>query len=518
VAEPSQSPRREDTARTAGRGGLAVAAAKIYFILLGFAQQTLLPRVLGAEGYGAFSRVLAIANVADNVVITSSVQGTSRTVAEASDEEVAGAQRGALKIHAALAFPVAALFFVFAPLIGARTGSTHVMSHLRLASLIVLGYALYTPFVGALNGRRRFGRQAALDTTYATLRTIAMLGGGYLLLKRGGDAPFGAVMGFALAALVIVPIASLVSGWGKAGPGAPPLGPYLRFLAPLALGQLFLNALMQSDITLLGLFASQAADAAGLAGKAASDAADRSVAIYRACQVFAFLPYQLLISVTFVLFPLLAKAHGEGDTEAVKTYVRTGLRLTLVLAGAMVAVVAGLSSRLLSLAFPAEIASHGGEALRLLALGQGAFAVYGILTTILSSLHHERWTMVLNAISTGLVVLFAYLLVPGAQMGAAIAERTALATTIALLLALAAGCVAVLRTTGALVSALSAGRVALAFLAAVAVTRLFPPGSKLLTFVWAAVTGVVYLVVLVVTREIGAADVALVKRVLGRKS
>ena len=56
--------------------------------------------MLGAEGYGAFSRVLAIANVADNVVITSSIQGTCRTVAEATHEEEAGAQRGALRIHA----------------------------------------------------------------------------------------------------------------------------------------------------------------------------------------------------------------------------------------------------------------------------------------------------------------------------------------------------------------------------------------------------------------------------------
>ena len=51
----------EDSTRSTGRGGLAVAGAKLYFILLGLAQQIALPRVLGLEGYGALSRVLSIA-------------------------------------------------------------------------------------------------------------------------------------------------------------------------------------------------------------------------------------------------------------------------------------------------------------------------------------------------------------------------------------------------------------------------------------------------------------------------
>ena len=493
-----------------------MAGAKVYFILIGFVQQTLLTRVLGTDGYGTFSRAQAWFNVADNVVITSSIQGTSRTVAEATPAEQGAAQRGALTIHALLALPIAAAFFFLAPLGAAALGAPHIAPHLRIASAIVLGYALYTPFVGALNGRRRFGAQAALDVTYATLRTAAMLGGAYLL-KRQSQGPLGTVSGFALAALTIVPVAAFVAGLGARGPGGPKLSTYLSLIAPLALGQLFFNVLLQSDITLLGYFASETATAGGMSGADGLAAADRSVGIYKACQLFAFLPYQLLVSVTFILFPMLAKAHAEGDDEAVRTYVRTGMRLALVLTGGMVAVLVGLAPGLLGLVFPADIADAGAPTLRVLALGQGAFALFAIASTVLTSLHRELWTLVLNGVATALVVGAAFALVPGVPLGAPIAARAAMATTVALFASLVIAGALVLRVAGALLPVLAAIRVPFAIAVAALLPLWLGRTGKLATVGMSAVVFTIYAIVLVATREVGKADFALVSRVLAKK-
>ena len=46
-----------EVTRSAGRGGLAVAFAKIYFIVVGLVQQIALPRILGLDGYGALASV-----------------------------------------------------------------------------------------------------------------------------------------------------------------------------------------------------------------------------------------------------------------------------------------------------------------------------------------------------------------------------------------------------------------------------------------------------------------------------
>ena len=59
MAEASSPRAQETTAKTAGRGGLAVAGAKVYFILAGLAQQVALKAVLGLEGYGALSSALS---------------------------------------------------------------------------------------------------------------------------------------------------------------------------------------------------------------------------------------------------------------------------------------------------------------------------------------------------------------------------------------------------------------------------------------------------------------------------
>jgi stage V sporulation protein B len=138
VSEPAPT---GDEARGAGRGGIAVAGAKVWFILVGLVQQTVLPRIIGLEGYGALSSVLAISNIPNNVVTASSIQGVSRAVAGAGEHELE-AQRRALWIHAALAPCLAALFFAFAPLAADFEHAPHILYPLRICACILFIYAL----------------------------------------------------------------------------------------------------------------------------------------------------------------------------------------------------------------------------------------------------------------------------------------------------------------------------------------------------------------------------------------
>ena len=59
---------------------------------------------------------------------------------------------------------------------------------------MVFSYAVYAALIGALNGQQRFTRQAALDATYTTLRTLCILG------RRAPARRVGAMLGFAAAA------------------------------------------------------------------------------------------------------------------------------------------------------------------------------------------------------------------------------------------------------------------------------------------------------------------------------
>lgn len=503
-------------ARKAGRGGLAVGAAKVFFLVVGFGQQLFLARILGPVGYGALSRVLAIANIANNVVVAGGIQGASREIAQASEVQRSAVQRRVLVLHACLAPPLALLFFFVGPFIAERTGGAHVVLHLRVLSVVVLAYSVYAALVGVMNGREMFGRQAAVDALYATLRTVGLIAGGALLVTQGYRmGALGSVLGFALAALLIVPVAVRLIGIGEPGPGGPTTVKYLSFLGPLVVAQLLLNGLMQADITLLGRFAADAAGASGLTGDEASAAADRVVAVYRSCQLFSFLPYQLLFAITFILFPMLAKAHADGDAPATRLYVQNGARLAFLLGGAIVAVTSGLPSGVLHLAFEPEIADHGAAALRTLALGQGAFALFGVATTVLNSTGHERATVLLNAGALALVFSLAVLLLPGVPL-ALLPQRMALVMAIALAAALAFGGAWVYRTTGALLPVLSGLRIAAALAVAATLGAFLPVGGKVLTLACAGIVVLVYAVVLLATREVGRDDLALVSRVIRR--
>ncbi|MSP25794.1 MAG: lipopolysaccharide biosynthesis protein, partial [Myxococcales bacterium] len=72
---PRDGDRGRVTVREAGRGGLAIAAAKGYFIVVGLVQQVALGKLLGLEDYGALSRVQSAASMAYNPVVTTGVQG-----------------------------------------------------------------------------------------------------------------------------------------------------------------------------------------------------------------------------------------------------------------------------------------------------------------------------------------------------------------------------------------------------------------------------------------------------------
>ncbi len=502
----------DDTTRSTGRGGLAVAGAKIYFILLGLVQQIALPRVLGLDGYGALSRVLSISSITYNPITTMSIQAVSRTVVQAPPEELQATVRRVLTWHALLGLVLAAAFAGLAPLIADLAGAGHVETPLRILAAILFIYALYTPLIGIANGQKRFVVQAGFDVTSATLRTLGLVVGAFVARRMAYSGPAGSAVGFVVSATLVLLIAGSVIGLGRPGQARLSLGNYVGLALPLLFGQALLNLLFQADLTLLGRFASQAARAAG----APLSQADALVGAYRATQLFSFLPYQILIAITFILFPMLAAAAQAKDAAAIARFVRTGLRLSLIIAGALVSVTVGLAPRLLELLFGAEAAALGSRALSLLALGFGAFAIFGILTTILNSLGRERQSMWVTGFAVVVVAGLCFTRAHGAPLSENLLWLTAQATSTGLFAATLISCFLVYRAAGALVSPWSVLRTLFSLGAAALLARLlFPPG-KLVTLVAAAITPCFYFGLLILTRELTRADLEILRRVVRR--
>jgi stage V sporulation protein B len=515
---PAAAPGSEDGSREAGRGGLAVASAKVYFLVTGLVQQSALPRLLGLDGYGALSSALSLASIAYNPVVSTGIQGVSRAVAAAPALERPAVQRQSFAVHAGFAVVLAALAFALSPFAAAALGAPHLVGSLRILTGVLLAYGLYAPLIGALNGQRRLVGQALFDIGAATVRTLCIIGGAALVARSGGTttrAAEGACFGALLGAAVVLVVALFVVGVGRPGATAGRVGRHIAYVAPLLLAQALLNLLLQADLTLLRRFAGEAAVAAG----AGPMAADAYVGAYRATQMFSFLPYQLLIAVTFVLFPMLASARHDPDRKRVASYVQNGLRVALIVAGAMVSVTAGLPSQLLRLVIGADAARLGANALGTLALGFGAFAIFGLLTAVLNGLGHERASLTITAVAFGLVALGCFGWVRGTPLSEALLVRTALSTSLGILVATVLAGVVTRRVVGSLVAPRVLARVGLALGAALGVARALPAGGQpLWALPEAALVVLVYFATLLVTRELGKDDLRLAERVLRRRA
>ncbi|MBL8611516.1 MAG: lipopolysaccharide biosynthesis protein [Myxococcales bacterium] len=509
----------DDGAKRAGRGGLFVLGAKVFFILAGLVQQALLPKALGHAGYGALSRVLAASNILNNVVVASSTQGVSRAVAGAAGNERA-AFRIAARVHVPLALAFAVLLLAIAPVVAWYEKAPHIRTPLFVMAGVLGLYGVYAPLVGALNGSRRFDRQAALDITAAALRTVGLVGVGYLLAKSGGSGVLGSVLGAVGAASVVFVVALRWVGHdgrglgGSSEPSAAVGTPRAYFwgIFPVILAQACTNALMQADILVLGRYLSLSAT-----GPDPVKSADEWVAVYRACQLFAFLPYQLLFSVTQVLFPMIAKVRAEGSPGELTRVVERGGRLGAIVCGLLVSVVVALPGGLLRFAYDPVIAERGREALHVLALAQAAFAILGLGTTILVGIGREITALLITLVALILVLVLSTSGVPRAAFGGPQLLTAAACTAAALLGALAVTIVVVRRATGAFVPWVTGARVSLGVGLAWTLGLYTPTSGRLTTTVMAAGVALLYVVVLVVTRELRGADLALARSIVARK-
>jgi stage V sporulation protein B len=518
VSDPrEQGSPAPDASRAAGRGGLAIAGAKLYFILAGFVHQVTLPRLLGLDGYGVLASAMSLASIAYNPLVSTGIQGVSRAVATAPPDESKAVLRQAFLVHAGAAVVLAAISFVASPFVAESLRAPHLARSFRILSAVLLVYGLYAPLIGALNGQRRLVHQAGFDIFSATVRTAGLIGGA-LLLTGAADSPVagaeGACFGFLTGAAVVLALALWVVGVGRAGPTGGTGREHASFIAPLLAGQALLNLLFQADLTLIRRFAAEAAAHAGLP----PTAADAYVGAYRTTQLFSFLPYQLLMAVTFVLFPVLASAKRDRDRASVALYVASGLRIALVVTGAIVSVTAGLSAPLLRLGAGAAAAEYGAPALSVLALGFGAFAVFGLLTAVLNGTGHERASLIITACAFALVVAACFGWVRGTELSAALLLRTAYATSLGIVVATALAAFYAYRVVGSLVPLKVVLRVCLAFGAALGIARLLPVVSPLVVLPAALFVALAYAAVLLATGELGRSDLELVRRVLKRRA
>ena len=510
MSEPSEA-----RVSHAARGAVFIGAAKGWFLAIGFVQAVLLPKFIGQGGFGAYKRATAFANLVNNVLVAASIQTVARAIAQSAPGDRPATLRRALGLQVLVGLLVAFAFFLAIPAMTAYQHDAAIAKPLRAMSIVLFAYAVYAPLVGALNGERRFGAQAALDAGYATGRTILLIvlgsmfaAGAASTLSRGAAGAYGATVGFAIAAVAIVPITLALSHLRGAGRAHLSHRSYLAGLFAILLMQLLQTASLQIDVLVLGRAATLWAEKNGLAGAAAADAGDHVVGLYGQAQAFGLVPYQLLLAASLVLFPEVAEARAKKDPVALRQSLAGGGRLTFLAGGFVVAALASAPRAVLFFVYgnggPGALAPVGGaNVLTALALAHLGTALVGLAASVLAAAELTVHALVVAALAfvlggAGIVVGSRF----PSQNALDLASHVALGLALGMAVALTLALVIVARALAPMLSARNATRVIVALAAALVVGHFIPlPHARLLCALPPLVGPVVYVAVVTLLGE-----------------
>ena len=126
---------------------------------------------------------------------------------------------------------------------------------------------------------------------------------------------------------------------------------------------------------------------------------------YTAAGILAKIAFSLLSALPLTLLPSVSKAVAENNLSLVKKYVSASLRYSLMLLVPLSVLIYGYAEQVLTLFYPNEFAV-AGNALRLLIIGYGFFALFFLLSSVLSGAGHHVFAMM---VAFGLIVDSVYI-------------------------------------------------------------------------------------------------------------
>ncbi|MBN2344507.1 MAG: hypothetical protein JXX29_01585 [Deltaproteobacteria bacterium] len=508
--------------KNTGMGVIYITFAKLWFMMMGWVLVFVLPRLFnwaaggdedaGKAMYGVYGLVVTGVSFINNGIVTGTIQSVSKFTAE--DESVAASVRiSALKIMGAVGLIVAGVYALLSDVISTywfESTDGHLARYMQLSAVIIVAYASYSVFIGSLNGLRRFRAQALFDISYTTIKTALMVG-----FVLAGFEVLGTVLGFICAALVIC-LAAYVKTRNTPGTASFEGKKFVSFAWVIIAYTFILNLVMMVDIYVLSGAVPRLAREAGMVGDAIQETMKIRAGQYKAVQQLAFIPYQAVIAIAFVVFPLVSKVAKDAEIEVAKRYISKALRFTLILIVGLASVFCGVAEGAMSLVFPDgyEVAA---PALQVLSVGIVAFGLLVITNTVLNAAGkkwHAMTTVLIGMVGVlGLDALFlSFADCPGEH----VLFLTAVGTSIAMFVTLAVSLFFVFRTFGAMVPLFTLFRVVAASATAVVAVHYAPGSGAVATLAHCVGVLVIYFGILSVTREFTGEDLGQLRQILKR--
>lgn len=429
-------------------GGAWLGLAKLWFLIAGYGLAVALAYLVSEATYGQYQTVARAVAVPNMVIIYTVMFAVSRPLSAEFDDGLPNydaIRRRGLALAAGLGAIAALGMVALAPVLARWWNAPSLATPLRVVAPISLIYALYAVNVGTLNASRRFGRQAALDVTMATLKTGLMAAAAALTLGLTWIvAGFTAAATCALLLSVVLvagvrPTRAVTVGDARLMAGEAPrvvgdAPPMVGFASALIVFTVVLNLLQSADLLILSSFSD-------------SEALRDQTGYYASAQLVAWVPYSLMNAVALVAFPFVASlgddgrdgADREGSAGRTRAYVGSVATAALTLLTLMSSVAAAASTEIQSLLFPSAYSAAGGH-LRLLVFGFSGYSFANTVAWMCNSAGRKLAALAIVSVPLVTAVGLAFALCPSQH-----AHGAATAVAIAGALATVAGLVGLTR-------------------------------------------------------------------------
>jgi len=394
------------------KGTLYMTLAYLLFAIGGYIVYVGLGRfLLTPEEFGIYSVIVSFIAVINTFLIAGSKQSTAKFVSE-TPQNKESIKNQMLQFQIIAAFVLFALIFLLAPLIAAGFNDSSLTFYIQITSLLILFRPVFTIMDGFSNGTKQFMKQGHLTIFLMFSKTLLIL----LLAFLYGL--IGAFIGFAIAILFSSIFAFFLVGI-KRNPGISPItrSKLLFFLIPVALFSLIANLLQTLDLLLVKAL-TPAASSSLLAG------------YYSAASTISKIPWTLVLGISFAVFPFVSSTSFRKDYEKTRNYISIALRYSVLFLVPAVILIYTTSAEIIEFLF-SDAYLPGAEALSILIIGMGGYALLTVIISIMQSLNRAGLVV---TVGIALIILNAYLnllLIPYYSI-----EGAALATTISVFVGL----------------------------------------------------------------------------------
>lgn len=470
-----------------GKGTIYLTCVSLFSVVVGYILYIFLARLLGPEDFGIYGIVIGLVSVLDRVLLSGVQQTVSKFVSE--KERLANMFKNKfLKLIFLFSFFISIIYFLVSKQLALVLNDVTLTKYIQLSALILIFYSLYGVLQGYLNGLRLFKKQAIIRVFYILIKVILVLI--FVLLGFG---VMGAVVGFILATFVSFVVNWFIVGF-KGGGGEFPFKRVIVFSSSIMGFTLVATLLMY-----IGLFFVKALSPL--------EVANLYSGYFTAANSIAEIPYFVLMSFSVALFPVVSKLTFENDLKRVRKYILRSVRYSLIILIFITVVISSTSNEIISLLYSSKYI-FGAQTLSILVFGLAFYALFIMLTTIISGSGKPSYSILFSLIILVLTVILNYLLIPSYSLVGA-----ALAITVATLIGCIVSAIYIKKRFKVLLNLSSFVKIILTGIIIYLFSNLFIFSSFLLILKY-IILGVFYLIILIILKQITKKDFILFKNSL----